>query len=224
MIELLPGEFEFPIGEGEFEIEFLPEVTETATDLYGTQCNDELYGTWEDDSIHGYEGNDKLYGDYGNDTLKGGDGNDYLYGDQGEYVLYIGWLEPPPGEDKLEGGDGNDYLDGGYGDNVLKGGNGADTFALDVLDFMGSQGIDEIKDFSSHEGDVIEVDSSSLGISTSDLHRFSFDNQTGALSFDGKQFATLQPNSGFDLCNDLSIVQNDFSLLQSLSFESNEGW
>ena len=68
----------------------------------------------------------------GDDTLYGGDGSDIIYGQEGNDVLY-----------------------GGSGDDVLSGGSGADTFVMEAV----GQGIDVITDFSSSEGDVLDLSS-----------------------------------------------------------------
>lgn len=76
------------------------------------------------------------------DTLFGGIGNDHLFG--------------YGGNDSLSGGDGNDVLVGGTGLDSLRGGAGADRFVYAVGDGGGSQ-IDAILDFSSLEGDKIDL-------------------------------------------------------------------
>ncbi|WP_426199730.1 tandem-95 repeat protein [Pseudomonas sp. DC3200b2] len=75
----------------------------------------------------------------GADTLLGGDGNDILFG-QG-------------GNDILNGGAGNDILLGGTGSNTLTGGTGADTFMF----VKGDAGTSTITDFSTSQGDVIDL-------------------------------------------------------------------
>ncbi|WP_040259424.1 retention module-containing protein [Pseudomonas massiliensis] len=66
----------------------------------------------------------------GSDTLLGGEGNDIFFG-QG----------------------GNDVLNGGAGNDTLVGGNGADTFVWN----KGNTGTDTIADFSTSQGDVIDL-------------------------------------------------------------------
>ncbi|MDJ0597385.1 MAG: hypothetical protein QNJ37_00845 [Crocosphaera sp.] len=46
---------------------------------------------------------------------------------------------------------------------------------------------------------------SGFGIGANDYSKFSFDAITGALSFDGTQFASLQANSGFLISWDIDI-------------------
>ncbi|MBJ8499260.1 calcium-binding protein, partial [Acinetobacter oleivorans] len=74
--------------------------------IIGTQQDDTLNGTAQDDILVSASGNDILNGAAGADTLVGGSGNDKLYGDGGA--------------DLLIGGTGNDYLEGGYqGDTYI---------------------------------------------------------------------------------------------------------
>jgi Ca2+-binding RTX toxin-like protein len=100
-------------------------------EIRGTEGDDTLLGTPEDDMIdalggddivYGRESNDIIVGGNGDDTLLGGDGNDILYGGAGGDRLFGG-----NGNDILFGGDGDDQLDGEAGDDVLIAGAGNDT-------------------------------------------------------------------------------------------------
>ncbi len=144
--------------------------------LGGTQKNDKLYGKAGDDSVYGESGNDKLYGDEGDDFLNGKDGKDKLYG-----------------------GDGNDYLYGQAGNDTLTGGAGADTFEI----YSPREGIDTITDFSYQEGDKIRIDSYEFGASSTS--QFMYDYDTGALYYEQKQIASLQPGLGFDPKYDITL-------------------
>src|SRR5262245_53290536 len=96
------------------------------------------------------EGND-LY-----NRLSGGDGNDELWGNEGEDVLL--------------GGNGNDRLIGdgrpwNFGADTLTGGAGADTFVFWQIADSTPADYDIITDFSSAQGDKIdlsEIDANSL--------------------------------------------------------------
>jgi Ca2+-binding RTX toxin-like protein len=88
----------------------------------GSDGNDNIVGTRDDEVMYGFNGNDTLaglagddllYGGEGNDTLKGEDGNDALFGDDGNDLLYGG-----AGNDLLDGGTGTDRMYGGAGDDV----------------------------------------------------------------------------------------------------------
>ncbi|MEG3436090.1 calcium-binding protein [Pannus brasiliensis CCIBt3594] len=89
-----------------------------------------------DNLIFGNSGNNRLQGIAGNDTLRGGDG-----------------------QDSLLGGDGNDRLVGEKGADTLTGGTGADRFAFNAT----GEGIDKITDFSSVQGDKIEIFAAGFG-------------------------------------------------------------
>lgn len=68
------------------------------------------------------------------------------------------------GDDTLNGRGGNDLLDGGRGRDVLTGGTGADRFRFSSSGSFGSNKADRITDFSSSEGDRIEISRSAFGI------------------------------------------------------------
>ncbi|MDB5430608.1 MAG: outer rane adhesin like protein [Caulobacter sp.] len=76
-------------------------------------------------------------------TITGGGGADTLAG-----------LD---GADKLNGGAGNDVLNGGVGADLLTGGAGADTFLYTGVDNSTATVFDTIADFSSAQGDVLDL-------------------------------------------------------------------
>ena len=133
--------------------------------LRGGDGNDILFGDAETmsgtahggvDNLSGGDGNDVLYGDAmtmtgssvgGGDTLYGNDGDDVLYGDGA--IMAVGVVG---GDDRIDGGAGNDVLIGGGGHDTLIGGAGADRFV-----FAPGSGVDDILDFSSVEGDRIDL-------------------------------------------------------------------
>ena len=133
--------------------------------LQGGDGNDLLFGDAETmsgtahggvDNLSGGTGNDILYGDAmtmtgtsvgGNDTLYGNDGDDILYGDGA--IMALGVVG---GNDRIDGGAGNDVIVGGGGHDILIGGAGADHFV-----FAPGSGVDDILDFSSVEGDRIDL-------------------------------------------------------------------
>ncbi|BAY97664.1 putative peptidase [Tolypothrix tenuis PCC 7101] len=158
----------------------------------GGAGGDRLYGADGNDNLNGDAGNDKLYGDAGDDILNGGSGNDTLNGGADNDTLIGG-----NGKDILTGGDGDDVLIGGLGKDILTGGLGKDIFVFDSL----SDKKDAIADFSSFEGDKIQI-GSSFG---TDLSLFSYDNITGALSFNNVQFATLNTDSMFNPQQDIIV-------------------
>jgi Ca2+-binding RTX toxin-like protein len=175
--------------------------------IEGTNSGNDVLVAWKGkDLIYGGDGDDWLDGSYDDDSLYGGDGNDILGnpvsqegvgGEPGDDVMY-----GEGGNDELYGGDGNDTLIGGFGNDTLTGGAGADTFVFNYL----SEGIDTITDFKYYELDNIQVAAGGFGASSTD--QFTYDNNTGALSFLGTQFATLQANlgSGFIPSSDITLV------------------
>jgi len=79
-----------------------------------------------------------LLGNGGHDVLTGGDSNDTIYG-----------------------GNGDDIISGGGGDDSLRGNAGADTFVF----INGDTGTDTIADFSTTDGDVLDLTDLLSGIS-----------------------------------------------------------
>ncbi|BAY12514.1 S8 family serine peptidase [Calothrix sp. NIES-2098] len=203
--------------------------------LKGDAGNDNLNGNLGNDSLEGGVGNDTLNGSSGNDTLNGGDGNDtasYQNANSGvnvnlktgrandglgstdtltsiETVIssnYNDILIGGNGNDTLIGGSGNDTLTGGSGWDTLTGGAGADIFVFNSV----SEGIDQIADFSRQAGDKIQINGSGYGITATDINKFSYQTNTGALSFNTGtstiQFASLSPNTGLIPTTDIIIV------------------
>jgi Ca2+-binding RTX toxin-like protein len=101
----------------------------------GNELANTINGNDADNVLMGMDGNDTLRGNAGNDVLDGGAGNDYL-----------------------SGGAGNDTLIGGPGADTMYGGDGADTFVFkSVSDFGTGSALDLIGDFSSAQGDKIDL-------------------------------------------------------------------
>ena len=97
-------------------------------------------------------GNDSLSGI---ENLIGGTGADLLVGN-----AVANRLDGGAGADRLVGGDGGDVLSGGEGKDLTIGGSGADTFLFTTLkEFAGKAlaAADEIYDFSSSDGDRIDL-------------------------------------------------------------------
>ena len=122
--------------------------------IVGTDEDDFIIGGFADDTVIAKEGDDEvqthlgidqLYGGDGKDTLQGGLDNDQLFGQAGADNL-VGGLD----DDLLVGGSGDDHLFGSFGDDQLKGGSGADYFNC-------GPDIDEVKDYDSSEGDIMEA-------------------------------------------------------------------
>jgi len=96
-------------------------------EIIGTEFDDSIAGTDEDDLIVTGVGNDTLAGRDGDDVLQAGEGNDFLFGEAGNDTLLGG-----DGIDDLFGGDGDDLIDGGTGNDLMTGGAGNDTLIGDV--------------------------------------------------------------------------------------------
>ncbi|MDJ0660630.1 MAG: cadherin domain-containing protein [Crocosphaera sp.] len=106
---------------------------------------------------------------------------------------------------------GNDTLVGGEGNDTLTGNEGSDTFVFNDI----SEGIDTITDFDGSEGDVIQVTREGFGLTENNLNSFAYDSLTGALSFDGTQFATLENPSNFDVNSSIEIKDEYQEVVQS---------
>ncbi|WP_281981275.1 S8 family serine peptidase [Thalassorhabdomicrobium marinisediminis] len=114
--------------------------------VFGSGHDDIIYGSnSHGNRLEGSNGEDRLYGLDGRDVLLGGNDNDSLYG--GSDV------------DKLLGQSGDDRLDGGLGTDFLTGGSGADNFVFADISHtgVGQWKRDEIRDFSTAEGDVVNL-------------------------------------------------------------------
>ena len=110
--------------------------------LYGSNFNDTLTGSNNENDLYGLDGDDTLIGNSGHDELYGGEGNDTLYGDDGY--------------DRLYGGEGDDTFYGGKGIDRFVGGNEDDRLAE-----VGEGGFDTVN-FSASSGGV-EVDFTYVG-------------------------------------------------------------
>ncbi len=110
-------------------------------ELAGTEGEDRLRGTADDDLLDGGDGADRLNGGNGNDELFGGAGGDRLNGGRGNDIL-VGGI----GDDRLHGGGDADLLLGGDGDDRLGGGAGDDSLDGDAGNdrLNGGDGDDEM--------------------------------------------------------------------------------
>ncbi|WP_080507775.1 tandem-95 repeat protein [Rhodopseudomonas palustris] len=101
----------------------------------------DLSFTSSDNFIAGEDGSaNAITGGSARDLIFGGGHDDFLSGGEGS--------------DLLIGGGGNDLLAGGSGNDTLRGGAGADTFELSNT---GSSNFDTILDYSSAEGDTLDL-------------------------------------------------------------------
>ncbi len=125
------------------DVQTAPVTVNPAT--VGTEGDDILQGTSENETAPPNIGIDGLSGRGGNDQLLGASGDDILDGGTGDDLL-IGNV----GSDILNGGPGNDTLIGDALDNPFR---DADTFFINSpLD-----GVDTIVDYRATDGDVINI-------------------------------------------------------------------
>lgn len=158
--------------------------------IHGDSGDDTIYGSTGDDELDGDSGNDSLYGGSGDDEIAGGDGNDTIYGDSGRNNLYgqdgNDTLYAGTGTNLLAGGSGDDLLFGGSGFNMFRGGSGADLFIMNASRL--SVGYDQIEDYSSAEGDIIDLTA-----------LFTADAGTRFLERDGYVRSTISPRGYYVL-------------------------
>ncbi|MDZ8227126.1 calcium-binding protein, partial [Nostoc sp. ChiVER01] len=211
--------------------------TQYADVLRGGAGNDILNGGAGDDLLFGGVGYDTLNGGDGNDRIAdtdgivdGGAGTDTLVADYSQLSngagVDVGFngqnaifsrvntatllsysnierfeLTGSQYADVLRGGAGNDLLVGGVGNDILAGGAGADQFVFNSK----LEGVDVIKDFSRVEGDKIQI--SKIGFGVTDVSAFSYNDATGALLFQGTQFATLENKpANFAVSLDIQLI------------------
>ncbi|UFS65776.1 Hint domain-containing protein [Paracoccus denitrificans] len=94
--------------------------------VYGNDGNDLMNGNDADmgaDTLYGGGGSDTITGSIGGDSIDGGDGDDYLYGARIDST--------PDGNDTIFGGAGDDYIQGMMGSDLLYGGTGNDRIVGD---------------------------------------------------------------------------------------------
>jgi Ca2+-binding RTX toxin-like protein len=115
---------------------------DNVVDYSGSVLDQFVLGFSGTDNISTGSGNDFISGGAGEDELKGGDGNDHLLGD----------IKGKAGTDRLMGGSGDDTLDADRGDDRLSGDADADLFRISR-----NNDNDVITDFSSVEGDIIDL-------------------------------------------------------------------
>jgi serralysin len=145
--------------------------------ILGTPLNDFLAGTALADEMYGLAGNDVLRGGAGDDYLDGGKGDDSLYGGSGNDMLKGGG-----GADLLSGNDGKDVLIGGSEADLLFGGTGADIFKFMSITDSTVLNSDKIADFSSADGDKIDLSAIDANALTAANDAFTY---VGAAGFSG---------------------------------------
>jgi Ca2+-binding RTX toxin-like protein len=100
----------------------------------GSEDNDVISAGEGDDIVEGDEGNDVVCAHDGNDRVEGGSGIDVVNGNQGDDNVQGGEgddvVRGGKGNDRVMGGEGNDAVYGDLGFDELTGGGGEDTFVL----------------------------------------------------------------------------------------------
>jgi Ca2+-binding RTX toxin-like protein len=158
-----------------------------------------IIGTVRDDALTGDDNANTFNGGAGNDTLIGNGGNDVLNGHTGS--------------DRLEGGTGDDVLDGGQWSGVagevdiLVGGAGADTFTFANAGESRAGSMDKIMDFSSLEGDKINIHDSIQLWTASFIGNGAFTGVTGQVHVisDGAGGQLVEQDTNGDRVADLVI-------------------
>jgi Ca2+-binding RTX toxin-like protein len=128
-----------PCTAKRFDGSFLILGTDGDDTITGTNQNDIILAGGGNDRASGGDGNDCIRGEAGNDRVDGSNANDTVLGDAGKNVVIGGRgndiLRGDKGADKLDGGIGNDnlrdkggrnFLLGGAGTNRITGGTGRD--------------------------------------------------------------------------------------------------
>ena len=113
--------------------------------LAGTNQNDRIFGSGDDNILRGLDGVDRMFGRGGDDSMSGGADRDIMNGNGGNDLM-----RGDDGNDILRGGGGMDTLLDGSGADRLSGGLGSDVFVFGidgdvdrVLDF--EDGLDRVE-------------------------------------------------------------------------------
>ena len=110
--------------------------------LYGTDQDDTIDGSSEQDAVFAYGGNDTITTRQGDDLVYAGDGDDNIDTCMGNDVIF-----GENGNDTIDAGEGNDYIDGGDGNDRIFSGKGDDTI-------IGGKGDDYMEDVKSGGNDT----------------------------------------------------------------------
>jgi Ca2+-binding RTX toxin-like protein len=197
----IPGEFDVVHSTVSYtvplDVELLILEGTMAINAIGNGQNNSIAGNDNDNDIDGGGGVDYLTGNGGKDTLRGGANDDTLYG-----------------------GMGNDRLIGGTGKDTLHGGADADTFVFGSVAECGltQADADRLVDFSSAQGDKIDLSAIDADVNTPGDQAFNFIGNNnafvpsfgaGQLAFNG---AFVEGDINGDLVVDFRIAVNAASL------------
>ncbi|HEX7053982.1 MAG TPA: hypothetical protein VF211_08640 [Burkholderiales bacterium] len=147
--------------------------------INGTEGNDSLNGTADDDVINGLGGNDTIWPNAGDDTVIGGPGNDLLGGNAGR-----DWVEGGTGNDTIGGGGDQDHFvfrefGAANADTVITFASNWDDIQLDIAAFtaLGANGR-----FASGDARFFGAAGASAGHDADD--RIVYDTTSGRLWYD----------------------------------------
>lgn len=144
----------FTIGAN---VEILQLAGANAINGTGNELANTLNGNEAANTLLGMDGNDTLRGNGGSDVLDGGAGNDFL-----------------------SAGTGSDTLIGGAGVDTMYGGADADLFVFNsVADFGSGSALDMIGDFTSAQGDKIDLSALDADIQQAGKQGFTWIGTTG---------------------------------------------
>ena len=127
--------------------------------LTGGNKNDDLFGSYADETLRGNNGNDSARAGSGTDRVYGGNGNDKLDGGAGDDSLY-----GENGDDQLTGGTGNDLHYGGRGSDLFIFDNRAESGYDKILDFGGGDRLLTTVELSATDGKVTFTDDGELNL------------------------------------------------------------
>ncbi|MBR0904578.1 calcium-binding protein [Bradyrhizobium liaoningense] len=189
-----------PIATGRSDFITLNSANDTFTAMAGSDSvsgglgNDNILGNQGEDFLFGNQGKDTLVGGLDNDAVVGGQDFDFLYGNMGNDVLYGNMgndtLVAGQGEDTLTAGQGDDVLYGNLGDDVFYGNQGADRFV-----FGSKEGDDRVIDFSSSQGDLLDLKGQAYSVSQSSNGAILHLSGGGSILLEGVSTSAL--NSSF---------------------------
>lgn len=147
--------------------------------IHGTDKNDLIVGSFDDDHVTAKDGDDIVLGLFGDDKLAGDLGDDTMFGGVGD--------------DTVEGGDGEDYLSGGFGDDVVVGNKGDDEMfggrGDDLLVWNNGDGSDLMDGGKGYDVQQVNFDTDLVNddLQNDDVAEFSVTDE-------GIQFARIEVN------------------------------
>ncbi|WP_095011888.1 calcium-binding protein [Tsuneonella mangrovi] len=177
--------------------------------VYGGDGDDAVFGGGGADQLYGDAGNDRLYGSAGDDIAYGGTGNDGVYGGGGNDQVFGG-----VGDDIVNGQAGDDFIDGGAGRDILVGGTGMDTFIFDDSSLSADTALtDRITDFTSADGDLIDLSHIDADVGTAGDQAFTWIDGAAFSGHAGELRAEIVGNTTYVYGDTNGDGTADFALL-----------